>query len=305
MVLRSRTGKWYTEAAHSLVAETGIPDPLDAIRALVQDLVTQAEVTDPPVDLDLIGSFRGITVVEHRPISEWGLLAPLPGGEYRIVLNDQQGNGRARFSHAHEIAHTLIPSYRRSPKARQDTETGMYGRDAEEEYLCDVAASELLMPTFLFRPYAAARGVALATVTDSARTFEVSLEAAGVRLVESSTFPCAIVFWEERLKPTQDRDVRTKTALPGLEGYEPKPKLRIRFGVCSPGMQKHFFPRAKSLDDDSPVCECLISDASVSAVCHLPTGNGPVTFKTESVSAPYKVGAALRKRVITIARPTT
>jgi hypothetical protein len=286
-----------------LVAETGVPDPVDAIRGLAQELVTEAEVKKPPVDLNLLGSFRGVATVEHRRIGEWGLLLPLPGGGYRIVLNDRQGKGRARFSHAHEIGHTLLPSYRRSPKARRDAETGMYGRDAEEEYLCDVAASELLMPASLFRPFLATRPVALATVTDIADTFEVSLEAAGIRLVEDQPSPCAIIFWEERLKPSQARDVRTKMTLPGLEGYEPKPKLRIRFGVCSAGMQEHFFAPSKSIEDGSPLCECLDHEGVVRALCDLPTGSGLVPFETESVSAPYRVGPALRRRVITVARP--
>jgi Zn-dependent peptidase ImmA (M78 family) len=293
---------WYSEVARSLVADTGVPDPVAAIRSLAQKLVEQAEVSEPPVDLQLVGSLQGVVVVKYKRIPAWGELWTLPSGEFQIVLSDQQGRGRARFSHAHEIAHTLIPSYRRRPQARRDSQTGMYGRDAEEEFLCDAGASEILMPTSLFLRFASDRPAALATVVQAAATFDVSLEAAGIRLVECALSPCAIIFWEEKLKPSQAVGMESQTRLPGFDGLDPKPKLRVRFGLCSAPMEQHFFPPSKSVDDDSPLSDCLNSDRVVAGLCSLPTGRGPVLFQTESVSAPYRAGTTLHKRVITLAR---
>jgi len=302
-MLKCRGGTWYSAAAHAVVASARLDDPVDAIRALAQGLVSQAEVRQPPTDLDMLGSFRGVVEVVYGQLPNWGMLEWVRDRGYRILLNDEQGKGRARFSHAHEISHTLIPTHGRAPKNRQDRETGMYGMEAEEEYLCDIGASELLMPTSILIPFIATRPAALETVKGIADTFAVSLEAAGRRLVECQESPCAIIFWEEKLKPAQEADLRNKTALPGLEGHDPQPRLRVRFGICSPAMRKHYFPPSKSIEDDSPVRGCLDSDAVVRAMCHLPTGRGAIPFRTESVSAPYRAGSTLVRRVITVAHP--
>jgi hypothetical protein len=154
-------------------------DPPDAVRALAQQLVTQAELREPPMDLGLLGSVCGVVEVKHLPLEHWGMLIQLGDGQYRVLVDSGQGGGRARFTHAHEIGHILVSGASGLRENKQDAETGMYRRDVnEEEYLCDVAASELLMPTSVFHPFVATRPLSLGAIVDIAEAFETSLEAA-------------------------------------------------------------------------------------------------------------------------------
>ena len=230
-----------------------------------------------------------------------GQLRPA-GRDFHVWLNSRESTARRRFSHAHEICHLLIPGYLSNSKCRTDATTGEYRRQQEEEYLCDVGASELLMPVHMFAP-SISRPLHLDSLLEVARRFDVSLEAAGIRLTQCDIEECAVIVWEEALKKSQIREMKSQAALPGMERFAPRPRLRIRFASTSPGMRKHYFPPERSADAECLVNRCLEIDSVVSGNCYLPTGNGLVEFATESIDAPYRRGNLRQNRVITIARP--
>jgi Zn-dependent peptidase ImmA (M78 family) len=66
----------------------------------------------------------------------------------------------------------------------QDLATGQFDTDKEEELLCDIAASELLLPGSLVRPAARASGWCLETVLELSERFDASREATARRLVD-------------------------------------------------------------------------------------------------------------------------
>lgn len=264
-------------------------------------LLSECEITAAPTDLNIMGSFRGVTEVVERAMPESGRLVPADGG-LRIEVNEAHASGRKRFSHAHEIGHLLMPSYQRSPKLREDPTTGEYEQKNEEEFLCDTVASELLMPLDLFRTTVDKHGLDVETLMEMAGEFQVSLEAAGVRLTQCGCRDCAVIVWEEVLKRSQVREMSNQSVFPGIEGFEPQPRLRIRFAATSEGMHGHYFPREKSPDDECLVCQCLAREEIVRGECWLPTGRGPARFWTESVRVPYRRGKETQMRVITVAR---
>ena len=300
--IRCASGTWSSDAAYWLVEVYGGGDPVEAMRRAASRLLAESEVTAAPTDLELVGSFRGVTQVAEAAMEESGRLLPVPGG-YRIEVNASQSRGRQRFSHAHEIGHLLVPTYCQEPKRRDDSTTGEYRPKEEEEFLCDVAATEILMPVRIFRSAVSGREAGVRVLSDVASNFEVSLEAAGVRLAQNAADELAVIVWEETLKSSQSRQMETQAALPGMEEFQPQPRLRIRFGATSADLRDCFFPPEKSAEDGCLVCTCLDTEGVVRGECNLPTGRGAKRFWTESVRAPYRRGETAVMRVITVARP--
>ncbi len=68
-------------------------------------------------------------------------------GQLVMDLNDQDGAERQRFTCAHELIHLAFPNFKKETRYRLDAKSpGQNGRNAEEEYLCDLGAAALLMP---------------------------------------------------------------------------------------------------------------------------------------------------------------
>lgn len=296
------SGVWHSEAARALTARWGSPDPVDAMRAAVRAVLEDAQVARPPVNLSLVGSFCGILRTDVVAMQPSGRLIPVAGG-YRIEVNASESRARQRFSEAHEIVHTMVPSGHTGARGRTDATTGEFPTGNEEEHLCDVGASEMLMPTKLFEADASGMVLAIDSVVRLAGVFDVSLEAAGIRLAQCGLFDCAVLVWEETLKTAQARALHSQHSFPGMEAFQPEPRLRIKFAAVSPALRAHFFPREKSADNDCLIQRCLDTDAPVCGRCYIPTGAGPVEFMTESCAAPYRVGDSTRRRVITLATP--
>ncbi len=293
---------WCSLAAHSLTSRYGVRDPVDGMRIAAAQALSHASEREPPTDLGLVGSMLGVVRVVEMDMRCAARLRPVREG-YVIELNTGETRGRRRFSHGHEIGHVLVPDESEHTKQRQDDSTGYYGQQHEEEYLCDIAAAELLMPMPAFRSAASQNPLGVRGVPVLADQFDVSLEAAAIRLTQCDLGDCAAIVWEEDYKKSQLDEMANQVPLLGMENLGPRPRLRVRFAVTSPGMGEHYFPRQKSVDDDCLICRSLSTDALVTGECHLPTGRGPVRFQTESVRAPYRREGQLRARVISLVTP--
>ena len=167
---------WRSAIARELCQITDASNPRHAVQQLAQALLEDAEVTAPPVNLRLIGSFQKIRDIQEAVMPHAGRLLP-DGANYLIQVNAHHSRGKQRFTTGHEIGHTLIPSFQRHPHVIQDMVTGVFEAGQEEEHLCDIAAAELLLPERLFRPLAMDLGCHLNAVIELARTFEASREA--------------------------------------------------------------------------------------------------------------------------------
>ena len=121
---------------------------------------------------------------------------------YVIKVNENHHPVRQNFSCAHEIGHTLFSElklerytgnieYRTfNPQARDET------REKAKERLCDVAATELLMPELIFRKYLSGFGVSINSIERLANIFRVSIQTAAIRIAEVSTEPCIALLWQ-------------------------------------------------------------------------------------------------------------
>lgn len=148
--------------------------------------------------LEDIAMARGVVVVE----------GPLEGAEARLIRKGEHGIirvrenipevGRKRFAIAHELGHwELHPDI-----SQMDlySETGMKGYGSDPvEIEANIFASELLMPTKLYRPRCEGVNPNLQLISNLASQFQTSLTSAVVRFVEETDQSCAVVFSEDGL----------------------------------------------------------------------------------------------------------
>lgn len=222
---------WFSATASELMQVTQIRDPRLAITHLARALLADAEINAPPVNLELIGSFQRVRSIEEVEMPHSGRL--VPGNEGCLIqVNVRHTRGKNRFTVCHEIGHTLVPAYHRHPRIVQDMSTGLFQVGQEEEHLCDIAASELLLPEFLFRPRAATLGYHLNTVAELAQAFQASREATARRLVDMNIWPCAMALWHLAYKDSEAH-VPLQMTLGGSDWIPPERKLRVRYAVAN------------------------------------------------------------------------
>jgi Zn-dependent peptidase ImmA (M78 family) len=145
----------------SLIRATGqLVDPRSAI--LTQARRLNAQYRDLGGDgknrferLKIIASLRGVSVEPmdlRRSARETrdAVLVPTLNGRAQVLYNPSRPAGRTAFSIAHEITHTFFPNSITGARFRTLCDPG--SREANElERLCDLGASELLMPAEEFR----------------------------------------------------------------------------------------------------------------------------------------------------------
>lgn len=148
--------------------------------------------TPSPVPVEDIAMDKGVLCLE----------APLTGCLARLVRKGNKGvvrthigirdEGRKRFAIAHELGHWFL----HEAESQFFICTGEDMRDykgSPMEVEANLFASELLMPTNLFRPLAENSDPRLATVKSLAGVFNTSLTATGMKFVELNRYECVLV----------------------------------------------------------------------------------------------------------------
>lgn len=125
---------------------------------------------------------------------------------YVIRVNQNHNLARQNFSCAHEIGHTLfselkLERYIKSIEFRTFNPQGeQKARAAERERLCDVAATELLMPESVFKKYLSGFGISVHSIERLANIFRVAIRATAWRIAEVSAEPCIALLWQPWLR---------------------------------------------------------------------------------------------------------
>jgi hypothetical protein len=251
----------------ALVRSTGAPDPFEAIRMKARNAIEQFRATfgDPtmPLDIDALASFLGIGRSDDVPAhSEDAELVPIGDGKVAIRVNPDRPETRKRFSVAHEVSHTFFPNYQTKKWCRTDAR---YRRrdDPDDllEMLCDIGASELILPAPWFIQDAAAVTTG-AGLVDLARKYTASREATLRRFAESHSGSVAAVFLSWKLKPTQQPtignvDQHNLFNIDPAENARRAKKLRLDYSIPSPKFAeaKNYLPADKSVENDGPLYE--------------------------------------------------
>lgn len=240
---------------------------------------------EPPIDPAIVASYLGVARVETDDIEVAGCLL-CHQATVVIKVRRHDPRGRRRFTVCHECCHTFFPGFARQPQFRCNP--ALTDRpDQMLEQLCDVGASELLLPRRHFSADLAAAGFGVNGVVELADRYDASLEATAHRVVTVSEDPMLFVGLEVATKP---RD------LPGAE-----PKLRVR--VSRSNGTFPFVLRHKSVSPDTPFDRALQGEVvhevnKLDEICAQPTGDVEISARL----FPYGPGGN-RLRVLALVRP--
>lgn len=283
---------WREPAVLRLMTKHRSKDPESLVARYATDLLHEWHLSELPIHVDALASALGI----RRQIASYpfaGRVYVEPSGQLVMDLNADDPAPRRRFTCGHEIIHTLFPGFRRESRYRLDIVTGASDlRRGEEEYLCDRGAADLLMPAALMADLYGLPG-GLAAIERLARDADVSLEAAGNRLVGLQVRPSVFVVLEVGHKPADGPAIRRGTNVPK--------RLRVRYANAS-NLATHV-PRFKSADDGSVFVRALHSGVVEEGREPLPGASRDGLFDIEARAFPRGDGTPELTRVLAVATP--
>jgi hypothetical protein len=175
---KRKSNNWTSAAARRMLEAAGGQSNLEeAVVTVVSRL--RDGLSGPPTDLKAVADRLGVDgwKADHLPVA--GELRREADG-LRIAYSTGLSAGRRRFTIAHELGHAFFE--RSGPNCPRS--------GAELERICDLFATELLMPHSQALPLFAQRHPR--AIIESARQFEVSLTAAMYRLVGITGVQAAI-----------------------------------------------------------------------------------------------------------------
>jgi Zn-dependent peptidase ImmA (M78 family) len=158
------------------------------LRKSAEKLIWQCSSHGPPYDPFQIAQHMGVHV-DIEPIPGLDGYVEIVDGRYFAVISSLSNDKRRRFTLSHELGHVLFmrEAERGSPVPliryrAAGCPPGLH-QDPVEESLCNVFASELLLPTMEVKGEVLASGNPVACILKLSKTFDVSLQAAAKRVV--------------------------------------------------------------------------------------------------------------------------
>jgi Zn-dependent peptidase ImmA (M78 family) len=170
-------------------------------KELTNQLIEKKGYDNPPFLAEEYARLMGIKKITKTELGDVGgvLLRFYDGPEIR--LNQDDLRVRQSFSLAHEIGHLLYSELKLERYIRTIEYRSYYIQDCEKtrvkekEHLCDVAATELLMPELIFKRHLSNFKLSMYSIERMAEIFKVSVQTTAIRVAELSTEPCIILLW--------------------------------------------------------------------------------------------------------------
>jgi len=169
-------------------------NPIDIVRGVSRDMVLQAYTrgwSGPPYDMVDLAKLMGISISPNDDVLD-GRIIPQAKEKFAIEYNPHQNSSRINFSIAHEIGHTFFPDCAEKTRYRYKKEEIEIENNWELEFLCNVAASELLLPYAEFSREVNSSPLNLNTTKQLASKYKASMESVFLRYTEVIDKPCAI-----------------------------------------------------------------------------------------------------------------
>jgi len=253
--------KWYHKSVLELIKQYSLKeDPENIIRKRAINLVNeglQYGWSGPPFDPKILASLKGIKVEKGPPtFKEEAMIFPRGDQQLIILYNPFSPPTRINFSICHELTHTLFPNYYETIKLRSKKRQ-KFDPNKEIEYLCDIGASEILMPAEFFKKDLKKYGLSLYSVEPLRQIYLASYEAVIRRMIDLADINCAAVFFEFKLKPKEINSAKQIT----FDFFEsPKPKMRVSYAITSKNFP-FFIPKDKSAPDNSCIYKAVITQS--------------------------------------------
>lgn len=158
------------------------------LRKIAERLIWQCCSSGPPYDPFQIAKHMGVDV-DIGPMSGLDGYVEVTNGRYFAVISSLTNAKRQRFTLSHELGHVLFmrDAERGSPLPLiryrvAGCPPGLH-QDPVEESLCNLFASELLLPTAEVRAEVLASADPLSSILRLSNRFDVSLQAAAKRVI--------------------------------------------------------------------------------------------------------------------------
>jgi Zn-dependent peptidase ImmA (M78 family) len=290
----------------SLIRATGgLTDPRCIVVNLARKLAQKYRSFDgsdvgPLKRLEIIASFSGLTVtpmdIEQRKTEPRDAVLILngraDGRRGQVFYNPKRPQGRVAFSIAHEISHTFFPNTVIGARFRDLC--GSKSREANElERLCDLAASELLMPADEFRREACDR-FSMTELERLTQRFGSSFESTVFRLATAHPGVAVAGLLKFRFTKNEER-LRTRSIqqvlfddAPGILNKPPEAKYRRQSFFASSACGDEYTIRwNKSFSLDSCVYRAAKSEGMCFDIEALPNDSGQAGL-LEVVRAPFQ-----------------
>ncbi|MCC7202259.1 MAG: ImmA/IrrE family metallo-endopeptidase [Nitrospirae bacterium] len=269
-------------------------DPEEIIREKARGLVQYAMGLGwggPPFDPVILAGLIGIKIVPvELPAAIDAMIVPSGDGRLKILLNSAVTQPeRQNFSICHEIAHTFFPDCAEFIRMMEKGQ-GKADPDREVEALCNIAASELLLPGDHFLDSLKESGFSLSSVPPLSERFRASKSATVIKMVNTGIKVCAAVF----LEPGRRKSINAGS-------HDNTLKMRVVYTVPSPGY-RYFIPRNKSVPDDS----CVYAAVGTNEVrCGREDWGipGHPVYDVEAMYLPPLDDRDLTPRAVTLLRP--
>jgi len=295
-------GRKYTDPdIISLIRATGgLVDPRSAVihqaRQLNENLRRFDAIPKSALQrMTILASLRGMTVepmdVERQRGEKRDAILVTTNKGRVILYNPKRPTARVAFSIGHEITHTFFPNSVTGARFRNICESS--SKEANElERLCDLGASELLMPVDEFQT-AAAENYSLDNAEHLAGLFGSSFEATVYRLATGHPGLAVSGLLQYRQRREEARRAQkfacqTQLFPERIAPLDAPPKYRRQSCYLSERCGDEFTIRwNKSFDTSSVVYRAALDDAVHSSVEVLPNDAGLIG-KLEAVRAPYQ-----------------
>lgn len=188
--MTSTSRKWTHPSVIKFLDENGSSDPILLIKEIAREVVSNAfdkGWIGPPFSPVKLAELREIDILPHDSTFEARTI-PIGKNKYRIEYNPTVKPTRINFSIAHEIAHTFFSDCAETIRYRKKEPSSW-----ELEFLCDIAASEILLPYAVFAHDARASRPTIPGLLSLAERYDASFEALLLRYAEVVQEPCAII----------------------------------------------------------------------------------------------------------------
>ena len=159
-----------SQRVKALAKRKKMKNPVKAMVACVSDLKAQHNILPShPVDVWAMAANLEIPVTEEKLPSP-GFLIQHYNGSFEIKIDSRMPIERRNFTIAHELGHFLF--YTHIPEHIYNKSIDV--EDPAEEYLCDIAAAEMLMPFELIKTVMKNKKFSPSFVFEQSRKLEVS-----------------------------------------------------------------------------------------------------------------------------------
>lgn len=245
----------------------------------------------PPFDPAILAGLLGIKIIPAEiHLEADAMIYPAGDGSMNILLNTSvQLPERRNFSICHEIAHTFFPDHSGFIQMRSK-KTDNIDPNREVETLCDIAASELLLPGDYFLDNLRQYGISMRAVPQLSELFRASKTATIIKMTGSGLKVCAAVFLEEGFRKSEN---------PLRDGAVPK--MRVLYTITSPGF-RYFIHRNKSVPDNSSVYRTIETNEITSGTEDWDIPANPV-YLVEAMNLPPMGNDDKKKRAVALLFP--